>query len=127
LLQSVTRLQIEISGRRSRRIDVSRSPVGSDKEEIALSTREAGGRPDVGRWNKWSRHWKSEREDKRLSVNAIALPYMNSTTSFDHSIRLHGALELLYLLDDGHMLQAERKKRLVESNYAIDPFPIKDL
>ncbi|MEH2549095.1 hypothetical protein V1283_005740 [Bradyrhizobium sp. AZCC 2262] len=60
-------------------------------------------------------------------MNAIALPYLNSTTSFDHSIRLHGALELLYLLDDGHVLQAERKKRLVGSNYAIDPFPIRDL
>jgi hypothetical protein len=60
-------------------------------------------------------------------LNAIALPYMNSTTSFDHGIRLHGAAELLYLLDDGHMLQAERRKRLVESNYAIDPFPIRDL
>jgi len=60
-------------------------------------------------------------------MNAIALPYMNSTTSFDHSIRPYGAVELLYLLDDGHMLQAERKKKLIESNYAIDPFPIRDL
>ena len=60
-------------------------------------------------------------------MNAIALPYMNSTTSFGHGIRQHGAVELLYLLDDSHTLQAERKKKLIESDYAMDPFPIRDL
>jgi AbiU2 len=60
-------------------------------------------------------------------MNSIALPYMNSTTSFDHGITSNGAVELLYLLDDGLTLRAERKKRLTESNYEIDPFPIRDL
>ena len=73
LLQHVTRLQIEISERRTRNIDVNRSPVTSDKEEITLSAREATARPEVGHWTKWSRHWKGEGEDKRLSV-AVCLP-----------------------------------------------------
>jgi hypothetical protein len=60
-------------------------------------------------------------------LNRIALPYMNSTTSFAHGVHLHGAVELLYLLDDGHTLQAERKKKLLESNYSIDLWPIRAL
>jgi hypothetical protein len=73
LLQHVGRLQIEILGRKVRRIDVGRSSLASDKEEITLSTRETGWRTNVDRWMKWSRHWKSEGEDKRLSV-AVCLP-----------------------------------------------------
>ncbi|WP_315730219.1 hypothetical protein [Bradyrhizobium sp. SZCCHNRI2010] len=73
LLQHVGRLQIDVSGRRPRSIDVSRSSTTPDKEEIALSTRRAGWWMDVDRWIKWSRQWKSDGEDKRLSV-AVCLP-----------------------------------------------------
>jgi hypothetical protein len=61
------------------------------------------------------------------AMNAVALPNLNSTTSFAHGWILHGAAKLIYLLDDGHTLQAERQKKLIESDYVIDAFPIRDL
>jgi hypothetical protein len=60
-------------------------------------------------------------------MNAVARHYVDSTTSFTHGIRLNGAIELIHLLDDGHTLQAERTKKLLESGYMNDPWPIKDL
>ncbi|WOH74020.1 hypothetical protein RX330_02535 [Bradyrhizobium sp. NDS-1] len=51
-------------------------------------------------------------------LNSIAGPYLHSTTSFKHGVRLHGAIELLYLLDDGHALQAERRRRLDAGDYS---------
>lgn len=60
-------------------------------------------------------------------LNAIALPYMNSTTSFDHSVRMNGAVELLYLLDDGHILRKQQRARLDAGEYGPDLFPSRDL
>ncbi|MCK1285438.1 hypothetical protein IVB41_16080 [Bradyrhizobium sp. 44] len=60
-------------------------------------------------------------------MNAVALPYLNSTTSFKHGSIIHGALELIYLLDDGLTLQEERRKKLLETDYMTDPWPIRDL
>jgi hypothetical protein len=60
-------------------------------------------------------------------MNAVALPYLDSTTSYTHGSILHGAVELIYLFDDGHTLQAERRKKLLETDYMTDPFPMKDL
>jgi hypothetical protein len=78
LLQHVKRLEIEVAGRRSRRIDVSRSITAPYREEIALSTRGTDWVPNIDRWTKWFRHWESEGEDKRLSV-AICLPLDGSS------------------------------------------------
>jgi hypothetical protein len=60
-------------------------------------------------------------------LNAIAGPYLDSTTSFKHSIRLYGAVELLYLIDAGHTLQAEHRKRLEAGDYSPELFAAKDL
>ncbi|MDA9492370.1 hypothetical protein [Bradyrhizobium sp. CCBAU 11361] len=73
LLQRLAQLQIDVSGRRLRKIDVTRSSVASGAEEIALLTRGVGWNPKVARWSKWSRHWINQGEDKRLSV-AVCLP-----------------------------------------------------
>jgi hypothetical protein len=60
-------------------------------------------------------------------LNSVAGPYLDSETSFKHSVRLHGAIELLYLIDAGHTLQAEHKKRLEAGDYGPELFAAKDL
>jgi len=60
-------------------------------------------------------------------LNGVAGPYLDSETSFKHSVRLHGAIELLYLMDAGHTLQAEHRKRLEAGDYSPGPFAAKDL
>jgi hypothetical protein len=60
-------------------------------------------------------------------LNSIAGPYLDSETSFKHSARLHGAIELLYLIDAGHTLQDQRRKRLEARDYSPDLFAAKDL
>jgi hypothetical protein len=60
-------------------------------------------------------------------LNSIAGPYLDSTTSFKHSVRLHGAIELLYLIDAGHTLQAEHRNRLKAGDHSPELFAAKDL
>jgi len=60
-------------------------------------------------------------------LNSIAGPYLDTTTSFKHSVRLHGAIELLYLIDAGHTLQAEHEKRLEAGDYSPELFTARDL
>lgn len=60
-------------------------------------------------------------------LNSIAGPYLNSETSFKHGIRIHGAIELLYLIDAGHTLQAEHRKRLEAGDFSRELFAAKDL
>jgi hypothetical protein len=60
-------------------------------------------------------------------LNSIAGPYLDSETSFKRITILHGAIELLYLIDDGHTLQAEHRKRLEAGDYSPELFAAKDL
>jgi hypothetical protein len=60
-------------------------------------------------------------------LNSIAGPYLDSETSFKHSVRLRGAIELLYLIDAGHTLQAEHRKRLEAGDYSPELFAAKGL
>ncbi|MBJ7407642.1 MAG: hypothetical protein JHD07_31865 [Bradyrhizobium sp.] len=60
-------------------------------------------------------------------LNGVAGPYLDSTTSFRHSVRLHVAIELLYLIDAGHTLQAEHRKRLQAGDFSPELFAARDL
>lgn len=60
-------------------------------------------------------------------LNSIAAPYLDSTTSFKHSVRIHGAVELLYLIDAGHTLQAQHRKRIEAGDFDPEIFAAKDL
>lgn len=60
-------------------------------------------------------------------LNSIAGPYLDSETSFKHSIRIRGAIELLYLIDAGHELQAQHRKRLEAGDFSPEIFAAKDL
>ncbi len=73
------------------------------------------------------KHVNDALESFSKIMNAIALPYVDSATSFGHSIRLHGAEELLYLLDDGHILRKQQRARLDAGDYGPDLFPSRDL
>lgn len=60
-------------------------------------------------------------------LNSIAGPYLDSETSFKHSIRIQGAIELLYLIDAGHTLQDQHRKRLDAGDFSPEIFAAKDL
>lgn len=60
-------------------------------------------------------------------LNALAKHYLNSTTSFSMAARYNGALDLLYLIDDGLKVQGERRERLRSGKPAEGDFTIRDL
>ncbi|WP_271672993.1 AbiU2 domain-containing protein [Bradyrhizobium sp. CCBAU 51627] len=60
-------------------------------------------------------------------LNSIARPYLDSETSFKHSARIHGAIELLYVLDAGLARQAEHQRRLETGDHSPELFAVRDL
>jgi hypothetical protein len=58
-------------------------------------------------------------------LNSIAGPYLDSETSFRHSIHIHGTIELLYLIYAGHTLQDQHRKRLDAGDFSPEIFAAK--
>ena len=60
-------------------------------------------------------------------LNVISQHYMGSTTIFDLSKGVHGAVSLLYVLDDGVKAANERSERIQSGKYLPDDFKRRDL
>jgi hypothetical protein len=60
-------------------------------------------------------------------LNAIAGHFLNSETSFGHTISHGGTIGLLYVLDDGLTAQKDRAARIAAGDYSAVNFPVRDL
>ena len=60
-------------------------------------------------------------------MNAISLHYMDATIMFDVISEPHGALDLLYVIDDGLRARKEKHKRIKAGKYLPDDYKKRDL
>jgi hypothetical protein len=60
-------------------------------------------------------------------LNAVASHYLNSTIMFDWPDDHRGAVDLLYLLDDGLQSVQERQKRIREGNHLPGDYKARDI
>lgn len=60
-------------------------------------------------------------------LNTIALCLLNSETAFDYGGASHGALSLLYVLDDGLQFDAGRRDRLKAGTVLPSDYGNRDL
>jgi hypothetical protein len=60
-------------------------------------------------------------------LNAIAGHFLKSETRFGIAARREGAIDLLYVIDDGLTAQKERAARIAAGDYSEANFPVRDL
>jgi hypothetical protein len=60
-------------------------------------------------------------------LNAVSKPYLGETTAYEMTEALHGAGNLLYVLDDGLKAEEARRERLKAGNYSPDDYAPRDL
>lgn len=60
-------------------------------------------------------------------LNAVSIHYRDSTTFFDVGDTAHGAVSLLYVLDDGIKAAARRRERLTNGSFGKEDYGPRDL
>lgn len=60
-------------------------------------------------------------------LNAVASHYLKSTIMFEWPDNYHGAVDLLYLIDDGLRFAKERRERIKAGNYLLGDYQARDI
>jgi hypothetical protein len=60
-------------------------------------------------------------------LNAVEAHYKDAETRFDLAARHHGALSLLYVLDDGVKADAKRRERIKKGKFSDEDFSARDI
>ncbi|MEP6878956.1 MAG: hypothetical protein ABI865_08910 [Nitrosospira sp.] len=60
-------------------------------------------------------------------LNAVSEHYLDSEISFDMKAHCGGAMDILYLIDDGAKAAREKEKHLLSGNYSFDNFKSPDI
>ncbi|PWE77117.1 hypothetical protein XF30_10290 [Bradyrhizobium sp. SUTN9-2] len=60
-------------------------------------------------------------------MNALDAHYFDSETAYDHLVRINGALEFLFVLNDGLKARDARDKRIEAGEYRMEDLKADDI